>query len=301
MGSMRRSPQPPGRWRRWRPGMVSPLFLVPAAVVYAFVVIWPSVQGAGFAFTDWNGLSATKNFVGLQNFAQILRDPPSTGAVWRTLLIAATVTIVQNGLGFLLALGVNSTIKTRGVLRVLLFAPAVVAPVATAYLWQNLFSPTGPLNTVLAALGLPKVDWLGNPSVAVWSICIVIVWQFVGYSMIIFLANLQNIPMDVIEAAHVDGAGAFRRFWYVVAPEMSPSITINLMLSVIGGLRTFDQVWAMTGGGPGGATDTISTLIFKSAFKYGEVGFGLALALVLTLLVAILSGIQYSALARQGR
>lgn len=278
-------------------------FLLPAGVLYAFVVLWPSLQGAGLAFTDWDGLSAERNFVGLEQFRQVFGDDKARAAVGRTLLIALTITVVQNLVGLLLALGVNSRIKSRNVLRVLLFAPAIITPVATAYLWQNLLSPNGAINSVLGVVGLGSLrhNWIGDSDYALWSICLVIVWQFAGYSMVIFLANLQGISAEVIEASFVDGAGPVRRFFSIIRPELAPAITINLMLSIIGGLKLFDQVWVMTGGGPGGATDTMSTLIYKNAFQFGDFGYGIAMALVLTLLVAVLSAGQYALLNRQNR
>jgi raffinose/stachyose/melibiose transport system permease protein len=293
---------PAGRRRGSRASVLWP-FLVPAAALYAFIVLWPSLQGAGLAFTDWDGLSASKNFVGLEQFRQVFSDEKAQAAVGRTLLIALTITIVQNLVGLLLALGVNSRIKSRNVLRVLLFAPAIITPVATAYLWQNLLSPNGAINSVLGAVGLRSLqrNWIGDSDYALWSICLVIVWQFAGYSMVIFLANLQGISAEVIEASYVDGAGPVRRFFSIIRPELAPAITINLMLSIIGGLKLFDQVWVMTGGGPGGSTDTMSTLIYKNAFQFGDFGYGIAMALVLTLLVAVLSAGQYALLNRQNR
>jgi len=265
--------------------------------------LWPSVQGAGLAFTDWDGLSSDRAFVGFENFVRLAQDPKAAGAIGRTLVIAFTITIVQNAIGLLLALGVNSRIKSRNILRVLLFAPAIITPVATAYLWQNLYSPDGAVNSLLNAVGLGALaqNWLGDSEVAIWSICIVVVWQFAGYSMVIFLANMQGISTEVIEASYVDGAGPFRRFWSIIRPELAPSITINLMLSIIGGLRLFDQVWVMTGGGPGGSTETMTTLLYKNAFQFGDFAYGIAIAVVLTVLVAILSSGQYFVLSRQNR
>ena len=279
------------------------LMLIPAAAVYLFVVFWPSIQGAGFAFTDWNGLNPVKNFIGIANFQKLVSDPQALNAISHTLIIAVTITIVQNAVGLLLALGVNAKIKSRNVLRVLLFAPAVITPVATGYLWKNLLGPDGAFNQVLGAIGLGSLKraWLGEQNAAIWCICLIIVWEFAGYSMVIFLANLQGISAEVIEASQVDGAGPIRRFWSIIRPELAPSITINLMLSIIGGLKIFDQVWVTTGGGPGTSTETMSTFLYKNAFQFGDFAYGIAIAVVLTVLVAILSGGQYALLARQNR
>lgn len=276
-------------------------FVIPAAVLFAFSVIIPSVQGSLLAFTDSDGVTPNPQWVGLEQFARIFDDPNGVVAVRNTLLIAIAVTIIQNILGLLVALGVNSRIKTRNILRVLIFAPVVITTIAVGFLWQNLLSPNGAVNQALEAVGLGALrqNWLGDPDIAIWSIIIVVIWQFVGYSMVIFLAGLQGIPEEVMEAASIDGAGPMRRFWYVVRPMLAPAITINLMLSLIGGFKLFDQVFVMTQGGPGGATNTISTLIYSNAFQLGRFGYGAALAVVLTIFVAVASLIQYRLLARQ--
>lgn len=277
------------------------IYIVPALAFYAFVLVVPTLRGATLAFTDWNGLDATFNFVWFENFVKVLSSPASLGAVVVTLTIAFVYMIFVNLFGLLLALGVHSKIKSRNVLRVFLFAPAVMTPVVTAYLWKYILAPTGPLNVLFDTLGLEglKQSWLGTPEWALFSIILVLVWQFSGYHMVIFLAGLQGIPDDILEAASVDGAGAIRKFWSIVRPLLAPAITINLMLSIIGGLKIFDQVWVMTGGGPGGSTHTLSTLLYRDAFQYGEFGTSIAMAIILTLLVALISGIQYRSLLKQ--
>ncbi|HEX6355696.1 sugar ABC transporter permease [Actinophytocola sp.] len=277
--------------------------MVPALVLFGFVVLVPSARGVYYAFTDWDGLSPSFSFVGLGNFVEMVGDPDARQAVWHTLVIAVAITVIQNGVGLLLALGVNSAIRSRNVLRVLLFAPAVITPIVTAYLWRNLLGPDGAVNSLLGVLGLGswRQNWLGDPDLALWSVVAVIVWQFAGYSMVIFLAGLQSVPREIYEAAAIDGAGAVRRFWSVIRPLLAPAFTVNLMLSIIGGIKLFDQVYALTGGGPGHATDTLSTLIYKDAFTLGEFGYSIALAVVLTVIVAVASTGQYLVLSRNER
>jgi raffinose/stachyose/melibiose transport system permease protein len=272
-------------------------------VLFAFVVLVPSVRGLYYAFTDWDGLDPHFSFIGLANFSRLLHDPAAVQAIEHTLLIAVAVTIIQNGIGLLLALGVNSAIKSRNLLRVFLFAPAVVTPIVTAYLWRNLLGPDGAVNSLFRAVGLSswQQDWLGSPRLALWSVVAVIVWQFAGYSMVIFLAGLQSVPSEIHEAATMDGAGPVRRFWSVTRPLLAPAFTINLMLSIIGGIKLFDQVYALTVGGPGHATDTMSTLIYKDAFQLSEFGYSVALAVVLTVIVAVVSTGQYVVLSRYER
>ncbi|MFD9324689.1 carbohydrate ABC transporter permease [Streptomyces sp. NPDC060065] len=278
-------------------------FALPAMLLFAFVVLVPSARGVYYAFTDWDGLDPDFSFIGLENFSEMFRDADAVQAIWHTLLIAVSITVVQNALGLLLALGVNSAIKSRNVLRVFLFAPAVITPIVTAYLWRNLLGPDGAVNSLFGAVGLDgwRQDWLGSPQVALWSVTGVIVWQYAGYSMVIFLAGLQSVPKEIHEAAAIDGAGPVRRFWSVTRPLLAPALTINLMLSIIGGIKLFDQVYALTGGGPGHATDTLSTLLYKDAFTLGEFGYSIALAVVLTIIVAVVSTGQYLALSRNER
>ncbi|MFJ9197173.1 carbohydrate ABC transporter permease [Streptomyces flaveolus] len=272
-------------------------------LLFAFVVLVPSVRGVYYAFTDWDGLDPSFSFVGLGNFGDLADDRDAVQAMGHTLLVAAAITVIQNFFGLLLALGVNSAIRSRNLLRVFLFAPAVITPIVTAYLWRNLLGPDGALNSLLAAAGLGswQQDWLGDPDLALWAVVGVTVWQYAGYSMVIFLAGLQSVPAEIHEAAAIDGAGPVRRFWSVTRPLLAPAVTINLMLSVIGGLKLFDQVYALTGGGPGHATDTISTLIYKDAFTLGEFGYSIALAVVLTFVVAVVSTGQYLVLSRSER
>jgi len=277
------------------------IFLLPALFMYALVMIYPSLAGSWYAFTNWDGLTRTASFVGLENFRQLLQDSQAIASLKNTIVLAVTVTIVQNAIGLLLALGVNYNIKSRNVLRVIFFASVVLTPVIVAFLWQYIYAPDGALNRVLDLLhlGWLKQDWLGDPNVALWAVIAVVIWQYAGYSMVIFLAGLQGVPQELYEAAEIDGAGTLQRFWNVTRPMIAPATTVNLMLSIIGGLRLFDQVFALTGGGPGYATETLSTVLYKQAFIVGAYGYGTAIALVLALIVACIAMIQLKVLRSQ--
>ncbi|GII29214.1 carbohydrate ABC transporter permease [Planotetraspora mira] len=279
----------PGR-RRF--GAMTPpwLFAAPALLVYAVVVLYPSIAGVVYAFTDWSGIGGDMSFVGLSNFSAILHDDQALGSLGNTLLLTVAVVVVQNVVGLLLALGVNTKIKSRALLRVVFFSPVVVSPVMVAFLWKYIYNPD-PSAGLNGLFGL-HVDWLGDPSVALWSIAGMVVWQYAGYSMVIFLAGLEGVPRELHEAAMIDGAGTLQRFRYVTWPLLAPAVTINLMLSTIGGLKLFDQVFAATNGGPGYATETLSTVLYKQAFVYGKFGYSTAIALVLALFVAAVSFVQ---------
>lgn len=277
------------------------LFTVPALVLYSFVLVVPTLRGSIYAFTNWDGLSQTFDFVGLQNFEAILANPDAVKAVVNTLIIAIVTTVLANIIGLALALALNSLIKSRNVLRVFFFAPAVLTPVVTAFLFKYIFAPLGPLNGLADAVGLPmlKQDWLGDANLALVAIMVVIVWQQSGYAMVIYLAGLQGVPAELLEAGAVDGAGATRRFWSITRPLLAPAITISVMLILIHGLKVFAEVWILTGGGPGNATNSLSTLIYKNAFQFGLFGSSIAMALVLLVMVALVSAIQYRALLFQ--
>ena len=270
-------------------------FAAPALAVYTLVVLYPSIAGAAYAFTDWKGLGGA-SWVGLENFKNLFTDAQSFGALKNTVKLTVFIVVVQNGIGLLLALGVHTAIKSRYLLRTILFAPAVVAPIVIAFLWKYMFNPApdAGLNGLFGFFGLDflQQDWLGDPGVALWAVGLTVVWQFAGYSMVIFLAALQGIPKDLEEAAALDGAGRWQRFRHIVLPLIAPAMTINLTLSTIGGLKLFDQVFAITGGGPGYSTETLSTLIYKQAFVFGQFGYSTAVALVLALLVSGLALIQ---------
>jgi raffinose/stachyose/melibiose transport system permease protein len=269
-------------------------FLAPAGLLLLAFVLVPSVLGGLFAFTNWNGLSWNFDWVGVQNFVTFAQDPGAYGALLHTLVITVVVVIGQNLLGLLLAVALNSSIKSRNVLRVLFFAPVLVTPVIIAYLWGFIFSANGPMNAFLAAIGLGEFRqvWLGNPDLALWGVIMVILWQFSGYLMVIYLAGLQSVPDELVEAARLDGAGSVRIFFAVTLPFLKPAVVIGILLVTIGGLKTFDQVWVLTGGGPGTATQTLATIVYQTAFEFGRYGYATAIALVMTVLIIIFSLIQ---------
>lgn len=270
-------------------------FVVPGLAFYIFATLVPAVRGGIQGFTDWDGFSPDMRFVGFANFVAMASDPAVIDAIIHTLTIAIAVTIIQNVVGLLLALGVNSKIRSRKILSTVFFAPAIVMPVVVAFLWQYLYAPHGTLSSVVAAFGLPPPDWLGDSTIALWSIIAVVIWQFAGYSMVIFLAGLQGIPSEVMEAAEIDGAGPVRKLVSIQLPLLGPALLVNVLLTLIHGLKMFDLIWVMTQGGPGTATQTLATLIFQNAFAFNRVGYSTAMALVLTIIALPVAIIQFRA------
>jgi raffinose/stachyose/melibiose transport system permease protein len=243
---------------------------LPALVLMVIVIYVTTVAGGFFAFTNWSGLGAWE-FIGIQNFVKIFQTPELVGSLWNTLFLAFGFLILTNVFGVLFALALN-----RGL-------------IAVSYIWKFIFDYNGPLNQILTQVGLPKQNWLANPSLAIWCVLVVLVWQNIGFVMVIYLAGLATVPIEMEEAAALDGASAFGRFRYVVLPMIRPSVAIATTLTLIQGLRVFDQVVALTGGGPAGATQTLALEVYQTAFTYQQFGLGAALALLLSLLILIFS------------
>ncbi|MBN9062014.1 MAG: hypothetical protein BGP06_14525 [Rhizobiales bacterium 65-9] len=277
----------PSRWRRaLRADEVSYLFIAPALALYIGVILAPILMGVRYAFTNWDGLRRTVDNVGFANFERMIGDIQVRSAVLTTLVIAASLVIVKVALGLALALAVNGNLKTRKFLRVAFFMPVVLTPVIVSYAWKYIFSNEGSLNTLLGVFGLGPYQWLGDPLLALISVIVVTSWQSVGLSMVIFLAGLQAFPPELTEAAIIDGATPWQRFRNVTLPMLAPAMTVCVVIALIQGLRFFDQIYALTRGGPGYATETLSTMIYRISFQFGEFSYGAAVALVFSLIVA---------------
>lgn len=266
---------------------------LPALVLTIGTVYITTASGAFFAFTNWTGIGSF-DFVGVTNFINIFKTPELVGALVNTLVLAFGFVILTNVLGLLFALALNRTLKTRYLLRTLVFMPVVLSPVAVSFIWKFIFDFEGPLNQILGAIGLKglQTTWLANPTTALLCILVVLVWQSIGFVMVTFLAGLATVPPELEEAAALDGAGVWRRFRNVTVPMIQPSIAIATTLTLIQGLRVFDQVMALTGGGPANATQTLATEIYAQTFTYQQFGFGAAMALVLSALILVFTIIQ---------
>jgi raffinose/stachyose/melibiose transport system permease protein len=273
------------------------LLALPAVLALVLFHFLPIAVGGSFAFTDWNGLSHA-SWVGLDNFRAIARDPTPRGALWHTLELAVCFVVVVNAIGLALALGLNRAVKTRHLLRSLLFAPVVMSPLAIAFIWQWIFDYQGGLNRLLGGVGLSSLErsWTGDPSTALWTILVVLVWQYSGLAMVLYLAGLQAISDDVYEATLVDGASPWFRLRKVVLPLLAPAMTVSATMTLIIGMRAFDQIFALTGGGPVDASETLATQVYKQTFVGGRYGYGAALALVLTAVIAVLALAQLTVL-----
>ncbi|WP_433462068.1 carbohydrate ABC transporter permease [Spirillospora sp. CA-128828] len=274
-------------------------FVVPAALLTLLLVLGPSLLGALSAFTDWDGLTEP-SWVGLDNFGEFFGE--GSNVVVQTLILAALYVVGVNAVGLGLALGLARTLRTRHVLRALFLIPAVVSPLVVAYIWKFILDVDGPLNEVLEKTGLGTIaqPWLGQRDTALVAVVIVMIWQFSGYHMLIYLAGVQSVQDELLEAAQVDGAGTWRRFRDITLPLLRPALAIGTALSTISAFMLFDQVMALTGGGPAGGTDTLGTYVYKQAFVNGRYGYSAAVALLLVAGVCVAALIQVRGLRGRG-
>jgi raffinose/stachyose/melibiose transport system permease protein len=284
---------------------VHPLFralALPGVFALVAFTLVPVVAGGLYAFTDWRGLGDAR-WIGLENFRQILHDPITRGALWHTLVFGGALVVVTNAVGLALALGLNRTLKSRNLLRAIFFLPVIVSPLAVSYVWQYILDPSGPANMLLAHVGLESWQraWLGDPEWALVAVLGVLVWQQSGLTMVIYLAGLQSIPDDLVEASAVDGASSWLRLRRITLPLLRPAFIIASTLTLIFGLRVFDQILGLTGGGPVGATETLATQVWKQSFADGRFGYGAALSIVLTVIIGTLALVQLMVLRRQER
>lgn len=249
--------------------------------------------GIGYAFTDFNGIGEF-NWVGLENFRTILDDYEVVTSIGNTAFLAFGFLIAVNLIGLLFALAINRSLKTRYLLRTLLFLPVVLSAISVSYIFKYIFAFDGPINAFAKAAGLSDGTyvWLADPQVALWAILLVAVWQNSGIAMVVYLAGLALVPQELEEAAALDGAGTFGRFWHITLPMIQPAIAINLTLSLTTGLKIFDQVKAMTNGGPFGATDTLATVIYRNTYEFMNYGYGAAISLVFTIAILVFAAVQ---------
>lgn len=261
------------------------LLAAPALATYALFAIYPMIDVAWMSFMKWNGLTATKQFVGFSNYVQIFTQDPVFWLAARNTVIWTVMSVVfPPAIGFALALALNQNIPGRASLRAIFYLPVIIAPIAVATIWRWMYDPFfGLFNATLTALGLQGLiqDWLGDRNVALYAMFVAYVWQTVGFSLVLFLAGLQNVSQTLVEAARIDGAGRFDVFRYVTLPALLPSITIVLILSIINSLKAFDIVYGMTQGGPAQSTQMLALWAFTQAIQLGDFGRGAAISVVL--------------------
>lgn len=261
---------------------------LPAIILFGLFFIYPLTQGIGISLTNSNGISQPQ-FIGFQNFVEFFKDERAKKDVATTVLFALGSAPLLNLFGFMYALVLDRSFKGKSVVRAIIYLPAVISPLIMGYVWYFILQPDrGFLYHVLQNLNLGVLsgNWLGNPKSALIVLILINVWQFVGMTMIIYLAGLQSIPKELYEACEIDGAGYAKSLWYITIPMLVQSIKINVVTNIIGSLSVFEVIIALTDGGPGYSTESLSIYILR--MLYGSfTGYSTAVAMILFAIIII--------------
>ncbi|ARP50799.1 MULTISPECIES: carbohydrate ABC transporter permease [Caproicibacterium] len=261
------------------------LFLAPALIAFVLVVLIPTIMGFWYAFTDWNGISERANFVGARNFVTIFQDQTFLHAFGFTALFALCAMVLVNVVGFALALLVTQTFPGATALRGIFFMPNLIGGLLLGFTWQFIF--TSVFTAIGKATGMHfLIGWLSNPQTGFWGLLILTVWQLSGYMMIIYIAQIQQIPESIKEAARIDGAGAGSMLVHITMPLMMPAFTIGLFMTISNSFKMFDQNLALTAGGPYRATEMLALNIYNSAFAENRLGIAQAKGIIFLIVVA---------------
>ncbi|NOU90676.1 ABC transporter permease subunit [Paenibacillus sp. LMG 31460] len=264
------------------------LMALPAIILFGLFFIYPLTQGIGISLTDSNGISQPQ-LIGFQNFVEFFKDERAKKDVATTVLFALGSAPLLNLFGFLYALVLDRSFKGKSVVRAIIYLPAVISPLIMGYVWYFILQPDrGFLYHFLQNLHLGALsgNWLGNPKSALIVLILINVWQFVGMTMIIYLAGLQSIPKEMYEACEIDGAGYAKSLWYITIPMLVQSIKINVVTNIIGSLSVFEVIIALTDGGPGYSTESLSIYILR--MLYGSfTGYSTAVAMILFAIIII--------------
>lgn len=264
------------------------LMYLPTLALFAVFILYPVIHGVALATTNWDGYSTTRASVGLANFRHLFADGTFMVALRNTFVYGFGSTIIQQILGLLLAVLVDTNLRGRNIARAILYLPVLVSPVVMGTMYYLVFRYSqGAANDAIALFGASPVAWLSDSGFAVTVIVIINSLQFMGISMIIYLSGLQSIPQDVKEAAAVDGVVGFKQFLHVTIPLLLPAFASSCVINLIGGLKLYDIIAVLTGGGPGDSTNSVSTLIGKTYFGNQAAGYASAQGIFLFILIAL--------------
>ena len=276
------------------------LLVTPGYLIYTVFMIVPLGMTMFYSFTNWDGISKKFKMIGFKNFVRLFSDAQFFNALKVTLIITLITVLIYNILGVFLAVVLNRKNRICAFTKSAVFVPTVLSSVVVAFIWSYIMQTDGGvINTILALFGIAPVNFYKTPLDTIVMISVIISWNGLGLFLVIYVATLNTIPTELMEAAEVDGASGAQRFFRITLPLMMPGITINSILSIAGGLKQYDHVKVITGGGPGGATQTITLMSVEKAFEYNRRGYSSAIILVLFILIVIVSAIQLSITKRR--
>ena len=263
---------------------------LPSVLLVFLFIIYPFFDGIRISLTNWNGFSQMYDYVGFEQYKRMFEDPDTWLVVKNTLLYGIGSTILQNIIGLGYALLLNQTLKIRSLTRTIIYLPVIISPIVMGYIWYFFFAyQGGALNDIISWLGMEPVNALGNPDLNPFIIVFVNTFQFVGVAMIIYLAGLQSISKDYYEAANIDGASSWSKFKNITLPLLMPAITINIVINIIGGLKLFDVIVSLTNGGPGNASQSMSTFMYSLYFARQDAGYAATQGVLMAVIILVLS------------
>jgi multiple sugar transport system permease protein len=285
------------RGREWRTGWG---FALPGLLLLAIVMGFPLLYACILSVSSMTLLKPhLLPLVGLKNFASIVSDPLFWNALWLTVRYSAITVIGEFVIGLGIALMLNRTVQMKPVYFAILTIPMAMSPISVALIWRMLLQPNlGIANHLMETVGLPRLDWLGTPGMALWTMAAIDIWQQMSFVVLILAAGLAALPRDPYEAAEVDGARAWQQFFYITLPMLRPVAAITIIIQLINEFRTYDLPYVLTKGGPGNATEVLSFFAYRRAFLGLSLNEGAAAAFVLLLIVLILTVIFFAVLER---
>lgn len=265
-------------------------FYVPAVVLMILFIAYPLGNAIYLSFFKWNGYSVKKDFIGVQNYISMFNDKTFVSSLRNTLLYGFVCTFLQQVIGLAMAVFLNTKFKGRGIARTVIYMPAMVSGLVMGYIMYFFFQTKGGvMNDILSSMGLATVDWLGNGNTAIAVIIFINTWQFVGVSMVIYLAGIQDVSQSYIEAATVDGANAWQRFRFITLPLLQPALASSVIYNLIGGLKLYDVIIALTDGGPAKKTHSLATYIANRYFDAERAGYAAAIGVFSFVMIMVIS------------
>ncbi|WP_425315977.1 carbohydrate ABC transporter permease [Thermobacillus xylanilyticus] len=266
------------------------LLYVPALLLFGLFILYPFIRGLMYSFTNWDGYSQTFKWIGLSNYRRMFSDPDVARVIRNTFIYGLGSALLQNIIGLAYALFLNQNIRMRALTRTIIYLPAIISPLIMGYIWYFFFQYNGgAINDIILLFADEPVNLLGDPDTNVWMITIVNTYQFLGVAMVILLAGLQVIPKEFHEAATIDGAGTLSRFRHVTWPLLAPAVTVSVVLNVIGGLKLFDVITAMTNSGPGYSSASLSTLMYQLYFGRQDAGYAATIGNLMFVIISVVS------------
>ena len=268
------------------------VFYIPALLLILFFVLWPLIEAFRISFTQWNGYSQDYKYIGLKNYLKLFKDSNFLIAFRNTIIYGFGSTLLQNLLGLAYAVFLNSRFKGHSVVRTFIYMPVMISSLIMGYIIYFFVQYNrGIFNEMIGIFGMAPIDWMASGTRGVIIITLMNSWQYVGIAMVIYMAGLQNIPQMYLEAAEIDGASPWQRFRHITFPLLLPSISSAVVLNLIGGLKLYDVIISLSGGGPGFSTHSLASYVSNQYFKAQNAGYSAAVGIFTFLFIMVVSNI----------